>query len=325
VIPSARRLALLLSVVLPLAAAPHAAAQPWPTKPVRIVVPFGPGSGTDVGTRLLAQHLSAGLGQPIVVENRAGASGSVAAQAVARAPADGYTMLMGTNSTHGANPGLFRQLPYDPARDFVPVASVGLFAALLVVHPSVPAKTVPELVAHAKANPDALAYAAGSSSSLMMAERFKREAGVSATRVQYPGNPPAVLDVVGGRVQLMFADMATAMPHVRSGALRPLASMTLGGRSALAPELPEIAETGLPNFHIVGWIGLFAPAGTPQPIVDRMAAELAKALAVPEVVQRLGQIGAEPKFMGPAEFRTFVDAELLRLPRMLREIGVQPE
>jgi tripartite-type tricarboxylate transporter receptor subunit TctC len=300
-------------------------AQPWPAKPLRIVVPFGPGSGTDAGTRLLAQHLSTALGQQVVVENRPGANGSIAAQAVARSAPDGYTLLMGTNSTHGANPGLFRTLPYDPAKDFVPVTMVGTFPSMLVVHPSVPARTVAELRAHAKANPGALTYASGNASSLIMAERFKRDAGVDVLKVQYPSNPPGLLDVAGGRVSMMFPDVASALPQVRSGAVRALAVVSLGGRTSLAPDLPTMPEAGMPGFEFVGWIGLFAPAGTPQPVVDRIAAETAKVLAVPEVRQRLEAIGAEARTMGPAEFRAHVDGELQAVPKLLREIGVQPE
>ena len=301
-------------------------AQPsWPQKPPRIVVPFGPGSGTDAGTRLLAQHLSTALGQSVIVENRPGANGSIAASAVARSAPDGYTLLMGTNSTHGANPGLFKTLPYDPGKDFVPVTMVGVFPSMLVVHPSVPAKSVAELRAHAKAHPTSLSYASGNASSLIMAERFKRDAGVEVLKVQYPSNPPGLLDVAAGRVSMMFADIASALPQVRAGAVRPLAAVSLGGRSPLAPDLPTMPEAGMPGFEFVGWIGLFAPAGTPPAVIERIAAETARALALPEVKSRLESIGAEARSMGPVEFRAHVERELQDVPRQLREIGVMPE
>ena len=301
-------------------------AQPsWPQKPPRIVVPFGPGSGTDAGTRLLAQHLSTALGQSVIVENRPGANGSIAASAVARSAPDGYTLLMGTNSTHGANPGLFKTLPYDPGKDFVPVTMVGVFPSMLVVHPSVPAKSVAELRAHAKAHPTSLSYASGNASSLIMAERFKRDAGVEVLKVQYPSNPPGLLDVAAGRVSMMFADIASALPQVRAGAVRPLAAVSLGGRSPLAPDLPTMPEAGMPGVEFVGWFGRFAPAGTPPAVIERIAAETARALALPEVKSRLESIGAEARSMGPVEFRAHVERELQDVPRQLREIGVMPE
>ena len=260
-----------------------------------------------------------------VVENRPGANGSIAAQAVARSPADGYPLLMGTHSTDGAHPGLFKSLPYDPAKDFVPVTMVGIFPSMRVVHPSVPVRTVAELRAYAKANPGTLSHATGSASSLIMAERFKRDAGVDVLQVKYPSNPPGLLDVVGGRVSMMFPDIASALAQVRSGAVRPLAVVSLGGRSTLAPDLPTMPEAGMAGFEFVGWIGLIAPAGTPAPVVERIAAETGKVLAMPEVKSRLEAIGAEARTMGPSDFRTCVDGELESTPKLLRAVGVQPE
>jgi tripartite-type tricarboxylate transporter receptor subunit TctC len=301
------------------------AAEAYPTKSIRIIVPFGPGSGTDTATRLIAQHLGAALGQSVIADNRPGASGSIAATAAARAGADGYTLFMGTNSTHGANPGLIKNLQYDPLRDFVPISLVGTFSSFLVVHPSVPARTPAELVAYAKANPKALSFAAGNTSSLIMGEMFARGTGIEMLRVPYASNPPGITDVVAGRVTVMFPDISSGIAHVKSGALRALGVVTLGDRSPLAPELPTIAETVLPGFHFIGWVGLFAPVGAPPAIVTRIAAEVEKVLALPEVQQRFQQLGAEAKAMGPAKFSEYVHAEVTRLPKVLRDIGVEPQ
>ncbi len=326
--PVVRLLAFLMVMALVLAAGPvfaQAAADPFPSKPIRIVVPFGPGSGTDTATRILGQHLETALKQSVVTDNRPGASGSIAATAVARAVPDGYTLLMGTNSTHGANPGLFTKLTYDPVRDFVPIGLVGIFSSFLVVNPALPVRTAAELVAYGKANPKALSFAAGSTSSLMMGEMFSRGVGIEMLRVPYTGNPPGITDVIAGRVSVMFPDISSSIAHVKSGTLRALAVVTLGERSPLAPELPTVAETVLPNFHFIGWVGLFAPAGTPPAIVTKLAAEVQKVLAMPDVGQRFQQLGAEVKWMGPSEFRTFVVSEVARLPKILSDIGVVPQ
>lgn len=297
----------------------------FPSRPIHIVVPFGAGSGTDIATRLLGQHLQAALKQSVVTDNRPGANGSIAATAVARAAPDGYTLLMGTNSTHGANSGLIAKLPYDPLRDFVPIGLVGVFSSFLVVNPALPVRTPAELVAHGKANPKALTFAAGNTSSLIMGEMFGRATGIEMLRVPYSSNPAGVTDVIGGRVSVMFADISSSIAHVKSGSLRALAAVTLGERSPVAPDLPTVSETVAPNFHFVGWIGLFAPAGTPAAVVARLADELQKAVASPEMGQRLQQLGADAKWMGPGEFRSFVSSEVARLPKILADIGIAPQ
>ena len=297
----------------------------YPSRPVRIVVPFGPGSGTDIATRLVAQHLEAAVKQSVVTDNRPGASGSIAAAAVARAAPDGYTLLMGTNSTHGANSGLIAKMTYDPIKDFVPVGLVGIFSSFLVVNPALPVRTPAELIAYGKANPKALTFAAGNTSSLIMGEMFGRGAGIEMLRVPYTSNPAGLTDVIAGRVSVMFPDIGSSIAHVKAGSVRALAVVSLGERSPQAPELPTVAESVLPNFHFVGWIGLFAPAGTPAPVLARIAAEMQKIMVLPEVAQRFQQMGADAKWIGPAEFRSFVGNEVTRLPKILADIGVQPQ
>ncbi len=315
---------LVFAVALALPVRPVLAQDIFPSKPIHIVVPFGPGSGTDTATRMLGQHLEAALKQAVVTDNKPGANGSIAATAVARAAPNGYTLLMGTNSTHGANSGLMAKLQYDPIKDFTPVALVGVFSSFLVVNPSLPVRTPAELVAYGKANPKALTFAAGNTSSLIMGEMFARGTGIEMLRVPFTSNPAGVTEVIAGRVSVMFPDIASSIAHVKSGSLRALASVTLGERSSAAPELPTVAET-LPNFHFVGWIGLFAPAGTPASVVARLSVEMQKILALPEVAQRFQSMGADAKWMAAADFRNFVGAEVTRLPKVLADIGVQPQ
>jgi tripartite-type tricarboxylate transporter receptor subunit TctC len=313
-----------LSLLIGTAAAQTAPAS-FPARTVRIVVPFGAGSGIDTATRMLAQHLEAALQQSVIVDNKPGASGSIAATAVARASADGHTLLMGSNSTHGANSGLFAKLSYDPVRDFVPIGLVGIFSSFLVVNPALPIHTVAELVAYGKAHPKALTFAAGNTSSLIMGEMFARSTGINMLRVPYSSNPVGLTDVMAGRVSVMFPDMSSSMVHVKSGSVRALATVTSSGRSSMAPDLPTVAESGVANFHFVGWIGLFAPAGTPPPVISRLSSELQKVMAMPEIGQRLQQVGADAKWMGSVEFRTFVASEVTRLPKILADIGVQAQ
>jgi tripartite-type tricarboxylate transporter receptor subunit TctC len=302
-----------------------APAESFPSRPLKIVVPIGPGRGSDTAIRLVAQRLEVAFKQGVVVENRPGANGSIGATYVARSAPDGLTLLLGTTSTHGANPGLVAKLGYDPVKDFSPVGMVGTFSSFLVVHPSVPARTPAELMAYAKANPKALSFAAGNTSSLIMGEMFARRAGAEMLRVPYQSNPAGLTDVIAGRVQVMFPDISSSMAHVKAGSVRALGVVSMGGRSSQAPELPTMAELGVSDFNFVGWIGLFAPTGTPEPIVRRIADELERVVKTPEVTQRLQQLGADPLYMGPTQFDAFVRSEVERLPRLLATMGVQPQ
>jgi len=294
----------------------------YPSRSVTIVVPFGPGSGTDVGARLLAQKLADALGKPVVVDNKPGANGSIAAAFVAKAKPDGYTLLMGTNSTHGANPALQREMTYDPIRDFAPITRVAVFTSVIVVNPSLPVKNMQELVAYGKANE--LSLATGNASGVVMSETLARQVGWKLLRVPFKSNPQAMTEVVAGRVQSMFTDIAAASAQIKAGTLRPIV-VTSKARSALLPDLPTISETAIPDYDLSGWIALFAPAGTPKPIVDRLNAEVTKALLLPDVRTRLLDLGAEPSPMPVADFTRWVQNEVNTWTKLAKEAGIQPE
>jgi len=294
----------------------------YPSRSVTIVVPFGPGSGTDVGARLLAQKLADALGKPVVVDNKPGANGSIAAAFVAKAKPDGYTLLMGTNSTHGANPALQREMTYDPIRDFAPITRVAVFTSVIVVNPSLPVKNMQELVAFGKANE--LSLATGNASGVVMSETLARQVGWKLLRVPFKSNPQAMTEVVAGRVQSMFTDIAAASAQIKAGTLRPIV-VTSKARSALLPDLPTISETAIPDYDLSGWIALFAPAGTPKPIVDRLNAEVTKALLLPDVRTRLLDLGAEPSPMPVADFTRWVQNEVNTWTKLAKEAGIQPE
>ena len=301
-----------------------AQAQTYPSRHITIVVPFAAGSGSDTAARIVAQHLGPALNANVIVENKVGATGSLAASTVARAAPDGHTLLLATNSTHGSNPSLFKNLPYDPVRDFAAIARIGIFTYFLVVNPDLPAKTAQELVAYGKANPDKLSYAAGSSTSLVMAETFKRETGLSILKIPYRSNPPALTDLIGGRVSMMFVDISSAIGFVKAGTLRPLA-ITSSERSNILPDLPTIRETVLPNFAIESWTGLLAPAGTPATIVDKLNAEVLRILERPDVRQRMIDLGVDLRPNSPQEFAQFVKSEVEQWSVLVKAAGIEPE
>jgi tripartite-type tricarboxylate transporter receptor subunit TctC len=324
-----RRICLSMAgtLVLALAILPmRAAAQAYPQKPIRIVVPFPAGGIADTLSRTIAGKLNEAWGQPVVVENRPGAGGNIAADLVAKSPPDGYTLVMGSIGTHAVNISLFKSMPYDPVRDFTPVAFAVEAEGLLVVHPSVPANSVKELIALAKAQPDKLTYAsagAGTASHLA-GELFKSSAQVNITHIPYKGNVPAITDLLGGQTSMLFATMPTVLPQVKAGKLRALA-VTGAQRSAAAAEIPTVAESGLPGFEVTNWIGFFAPAGTPAEVVSKLNAEILRIMRTAEVQKRLESEGARFTPMTPGEFGQFVRNEIAKWARVIRDAGMSAE
>jgi len=313
----------LVAIGLTLAAT-GAGAQPYPSKPITIVVPFGAGSGTDSIARIIGQYLQNALNQSVVIENKVGASGVLAATYVARAAPDGYTLLMATNSTHSANPHLFKSLSYDPVKDFAPVARAGSYVFMLVVNPAVPARTLPDLVAYAKANPGKLTYASGNTTGIVAGETLKSKAGIDVLHIPYKSTPPAINDLLGGRVSMMFIDLAPGLEHVRAGTMRALA-VTTRERSALLPDLPSLSEAGIPGYDVTSYAALFAPAGTPKEIVDRLNAEVQKIIANPDAKARIAVTGFDA-FSGPPEtLASFVQSELVNWGKLIKDAGIEPQ
>ncbi len=301
-----------------------AAAAQFPSKPVRVLVPFGAGSSTDLVARIVAQPLGTALGQPVVVENRPGADGIIAAEQVARAAPDGHTILIATNSPLSAAPHLKKKLPYDPFTDFSPISLLGRYTFFLVVNPAVPAATLRDLVAYARANPDKINYATGNTTSIVQTATFATLAGVKIVHVPYKSEPLAVTDLLSGQVQMMFSSYATVAPHIREGKLRALAT-TLDARSPLLPEIPTVVEAGMPRFPIVSWAGFFGPARLPPEIQQRLNAEVTAVLRRPEVNEQL----LRQAFMGSgssiAELAAFAREQYEVWGKAIREAGIQPE
>jgi tripartite-type tricarboxylate transporter receptor subunit TctC len=320
-----RRAALIawLGILLAAAPAPGWTQEAYPSKPIRMIVAFAAGSASDGAGRLLAEALGKRLGQNVIVEARPGAFGQIAAQAAARSAPDGYTLFLTTNTTHSANPHLYRTLPYDAIRDFEPVVRIGRFPFLLVVTPSLPVHTTAQLIAYAKAHPGKLSYGTPNSTSLVVMETIKRLAQVSIERVQYKSSPEAVLDLAAGRLQVMISDFATAVPQVRAGKLRAL-GVTTASRSQLLPTAPPIAEA-LPGVDTAGWLGLFVPDGTPREVVQRLARELLQVLAQPDMHARLGSVGVELAPLPPEQFGRFVQEQIDQWGNLIRAAGIEPE
>jgi tripartite-type tricarboxylate transporter receptor subunit TctC len=301
-----------------------AQAETYPSRQITIVVPFAAGSGTDSIARIIGQQLSVALKQSVVIENKVGASGVIAATYVARSAPDGYTLLMATNSTHSANPFLFKSLSYDPVRDFAPVARAGSYVFMLVVNQDLPARTLPELVAYAKANPGKLTYASGNTTGIVAGETLKSRAGIDVLQVPYKSTPPALNDVIGGRVSMMFIDLAPGLEHVRAGTLRALA-VTTKERSALLPDLPSLHEAGIPGYDVTSWAGLFAPAGTPPEVVTRLNDEVRKIIADPDAKAKIAVTGFDA-FSGPPEtLAAFVQSELVTWGKLIKDAGIEPQ
>jgi len=300
------------------------AAEAYPNRPITIIVPFGAGSGTDIVTRIIAQPLGIALNQNIVVDNRPGANGGIAAAYVAKAPPDGYTLLMSTNSPHSANPFLLRNIGYDPVKDFAPITRIGSFTLMLVINPVLPVTTILELIAYAKANPGKLSYSSGNTSGILAGETLKHWAGVDILHVPYKSVPPALNDVIAARVSMTFSDLTPGLPHVKAGTLRAL-GITRLRRTALLPDLPTFDESGLKDFEVESWAGLFAPAGTPAEIVTRLNAESRKIVENPQVKVQIGQIGFEVFGSTPEQLGEFVKDQLVRTSRMVKDAGIEAE
>src|SRR5436190_8205396 len=286
----------------------NAAAQDFPSRPIKFVVPFTAGSATDTLARVLGQKISATLGWSIVVENMAGASGQTAAVSVARTAPDGHTVFITSNTTHAANQNLFKKLSYDPVADFEPVTRLGNITLALAVHPSVPANNVRELVAYGKANPGKLSFGAGSTSARMASEMLKARGGFDMLYVPYRANPLAVADLLGGQVSLVFADLSTTLPQIRSGSVKGLGVSSLR-RSPLAPELPTMIEEGIPDFEMIGWFAAFAPARTPKPVVEKLNGAIRAAVEDKTVEENLLKAGIEPLTSTPEGLRAYVVSE----------------
>jgi tripartite-type tricarboxylate transporter receptor subunit TctC len=299
-------------------------AQSYPTKPVRMIVPFAAGGILDIVARAVGERLSGSLGQPIVVDNRGGAGGTIGTEIAARATPDGYTLLTGHIGTHAINASLYPKLGYDPVRDFAPITLAATFPLGLFVHPSVPARSVAELIAFAKAKPGEVSFAsAGSGGPTHMAgEMLKAMAQVDIVHVPYKGNAAALNDLLGGRVHMFFSNLVTAMPHARSGKLRAIAVST-SKRSQQVPELPTVAESGLPGYELTNWIGMFAPAATPHAIVLRLNRDIAAILGSPDMQERFRLQGLDLVSSTPEEFAAFVRAELAKWRRVVKESGAK--
>lgn len=316
---------LLAAGLLGLATITTAQAQAWPAKPVKLVVPYPPGGPTDIVARVVAQHLSEQTGQQFVVENKAGAGGNLGAEAVARSPADGYTLLVATTA-HAINMAMFKNLTYDVQRDFVPVSLLTQGPLVLVANPAFPGKSVTEVIAQARAKPGQLNYASSGNgqSTHLSAELFNSMAGVKLNHVPYKGSAPALTDVIAGQVPLMFDTMLSAMPFVKAGKLKAIA-VTSPQRSPVAPDVPTVAESGLPGYEVFAWNGLFAPTGTPAAVLVRLGDEMKKTLNLPEVKEKFALQGFAATYTTPEQGAAFVRAEVDKWARAVKLSGATVE
>lgn len=313
------------ALVAALLVATTAGAQEYPVRPVRIVVPYAPGGPVDIVTRITAQRLSEALGQQCIVENRAGAGGNIAVEFVARATPDGYTLLMGANGTNAINPSLYKKLPVDPEKDLAAVSMVASSAMILVVHPSLPVASVKQLIALARSRPGVIIYASSGSGSTahLASELFKSMAKIDLLHVPYKGAGPALTDLVAGHVQTMITAISSTLPYVKAGRLKPLA-VSSEKRQALLPEVPAVAEQ-LPGYEVTTWYGVFAPAGTPRPIIDKLNQALVRALAAPDARSRLAAVGANAQTNTPEQFAQAVSRERAKWAKTIKESGARAE
>jgi tripartite-type tricarboxylate transporter receptor subunit TctC len=324
--PLTRRLVLSAALALAAALSAPSFAQGWPSKPVTMIVPFPAGGTTDIVARLTAQKLSEAWGQPVIVDNRAGAGGNIGSAMVAKAAPDGYTLLMGTVGTHAINASLYEKMPYDVVKDFQPVTNVAAVPNMLVVNPDLPVKTVQELIDYGKKNPGKLNMASsGNGTSIHLSgELFKVMTGVKMEHIPYKGSAPALTDLMGGQVQVMFDNMPSALPHVKAGKLRAIAVTTLT-RSPAMPDLPTIDEAGVKGFEAASWFGLLAPAGTSKEIVNRIQADVVKAMKTTDLTEKMAQQGAVAVGNTPDEFAAYIKAELAKWEKVVKASGARAD
>ena len=318
-----RKWLLVLAAAAAVSYAPALRAQTYPTRPITLVNPFGAGSGSDTVCRVLAEPLGAALKQPVIVEDRPGADGALSAQYVAKANPDGYTLLMATNSPLSADPFLLKDVSYDAVKDFAAVTRVGSFTLMLVINPSIPAHSVRELIAYAKANPGKLSFASGNTSGIVAGETLKHWGHFDMLHVPYKSTPPALADIIAGRVSMMFADLTTAMPHVNAGTLRAIAVSRIK-RTVLYPDLPTLDEEGLTGFDLDAWAGFVAPARTPPDVVARLNTELRKIIDNPEIKAKLKTVGFEAFSSTPDELGDFIKVQLEKWRKMVADSGIKP-
>jgi tripartite-type tricarboxylate transporter receptor subunit TctC len=326
--PNQRALLAALAVLVGVTASASALAQAasYPNRPIRIVVPFPVGGIADTFSRTIGIKLTEVWGQPVVVENKTGAGGNIGAELVAKSAPDGYTLVMGNIGSHAVNVSLFKNIPFDPIKDFVPIAHVLDAEGLLVVNPSVNANSVREILEMARAQPGKLSYASGGlgTTSHLAGELFKSTAKVDIVHVPYKGNSPAITDLLGGQTQMSFATMPTVLPHVKAGKLRAIASIGLA-RTVALPDVPTVAESGLPGFEVSNWIGLFAPVGTPPEIVAKLNAEVQKIMRSPDVQKRLEAEGARFIPTTPEQFAAFQKDELVKWAKIIKDANIKAE
>ena len=318
--------ALLVCVAAALVCMTAAHAQPaYPQKQIRMVVPFPPGGGTDILARLFGQKMSETLGQQIIIDNRGGAGGTIGTDIAAKAPPDGYTLIL-VSGSHAINPGLYQKLPYDSVNDFAPITQIATSPGILVVNPSLPVKSVKDLIALARAKPGQINYAsAGSGTPPHLAgELFKVMAKIDMVHVPYKGNAPAFTDVIGGQVSLIFPTMPSAMPFIKSGKLRPIA-VTSAKRSPAAPDIPTIAESGLPGYEATSWYGILAPARTPPQIVARLHEVLVSIIGAPDMKDKLAAQGLDPVGNTPQQFAAVIKSEIVKWAKVVKASGAKPE
>ena len=299
-------------------------AQSYPNRPIKLIVPYPPGQGTDLLSRIIAERVSASIGQQVVVENRPGAGANIGTEFVAKALADGYTLLMGTNATHAMNPAMYASIPFDPIRDFAPIMIVGTLPMVLSANSAFPAASLKEVIAQARAKPNTVNVALPSNTARVVLELLKQADGADLFGIPYKGSGAALTDLIGGQVQLMIDTATATMAQASAGKIRAIAISTTQ-RTEIAPNLPTFAESGVPGFDIAGWNALFAPRGTPPEIVNLLNAEVAKALAQPEVRQRILRMGSEPGGGSPEKLKAFVESEVQRWGNLIRKAGIRAD